>query len=165
MSFENFEKALELAKICDGYWIAGGKTDEVIQRGEELMGFKFSKQTHEFFKRIGKLMLFGEVIYGISKNDFSGMPAHNSIEFTLLERKEWKLPKEWLAIYNFDDGYRGFLDYGNLNADGEPPVVMAICNGKEYVMVERVAEDLGDFILELVEEQLKYQTDKETKEE
>jgi len=165
MGFQNFEKALELAKQCRGYMsvgckvVGGGKSDEVISHGEKLIGFKFSRQTYEFFKRVGFLMFSGKEIYGIVMDDFSGDTEDNAVEFSLKQRKEWKLPKEWLCIYNFGfDGYMGYLDYSDLNADGEPPVIMAVGAGKKYIVAERVAEDLGDFILGLVEEQLARQS-------
>lgn len=58
------------------------------------------------------------------------------------------------SIYTVDDGCMAYLDYSALNADGEPPVVIASYNGAEYEVEETAAEDFGAFLLELVEEQL-----------
>ena len=154
MSYQNFERALELAKQCRFYTIVGEKTNEVIVRAQELFGNDFSKQNFQFFKRLGYLSFFGTEIYGIVKDDFSGSYVGCAIEAALADRKEYNLPKEWLPIYDFDDGYMGYLDYSQLNEDGEPPVIMAIYDGEKYVVVEKVAEDLGDLILQLVREQL-----------
>lgn len=154
MSFENFEKGIELAKKCEYYTTVGGKSDEIILKAEELFGRKFSKQNYEFFKLLGYLSFFGNEIYGICKDDFTGSYTGCAIEAALSDRKDYNLPKEWLPIYFFDDGYMGYLDYSQLNTDGEPPVIMAIYNSKEYVVTEKVAEDFGDFLLQLVEEQL-----------
>lgn len=55
----------------------------------------------------------------------------------------------------------GYLDYSQLDEDGEPAVIMGIYNGMEYVMVEKVADDFGDFLLMLVSEQLAIQKEKE----
>lgn len=46
------------------------------------------------------------------------------------------------------------LDYSSLNAEKEPDVIMAFYNGDKYETVEKLAEDLGDFILQLVQEQV-----------
>ncbi|MCL2474555.1 MAG: SMI1/KNR4 family protein [Chloroflexi bacterium] len=154
MSYQNFEKALELAKQCEFYMVKGERSGEVVAKAEELVGFKFSKQNFEFFKKTGYLSFSGNEFYGICKDDFSGSYTGCSVEATLQDRKEYNLPPQWLTIYFFDDGYMGYLDYGQLNEDGEPPVIMAIYNGDEYVVTEKVAEDLGDFILQLVENQL-----------
>jgi hypothetical protein len=47
-----------------------------------------------------------------------------------------------------------YLDYENLNPEGEPRVIMAIYTGKQYEVAETLADDLGDFMLGLVEKQL-----------
>ena len=154
MSYQNFEKAITLAQQCEGYWDGGGKSIEVVDRAEELMGFKFSRQNYQYFNQYGFIEFFGNEIYGIIKDDFSGTHVGCSIEATLKDRKEYNLPSKWLILYFFDDGYYGYLDYSQLNEEGEPPVIMAIYNGKEFVMVKKVAEDLGDFLLELVQKQL-----------
>lgn len=157
MSYQNFEKALELAKQCKFYTIAGEKSDEVVTKAEKLFGHKFSKQNYEFFKHLGYLSFFGNEFYGICKDDFSGEYVGCAIEATIQDRKKYNLPSEWLALYFFDDGYYGYLDYSQLNNEGEPAAIMAIYNGKDYVVVEKVAEDFGDFLLSSVEEQLENQ--------
>jgi hypothetical protein len=154
MSYENFEKALDLAKLCKFYTIKGKRADTVVAKAEKLFGIKFSKQTRDFFTRLGYLSFYGNEIYGICKDDFSGSHAGCAIEATLQDRVQYHLPPKWLTIYFFDDGYYGYLDYSQLDEEGEPPVIMAIFNGKEYILVERVANDFGDFLLRLVEEQL-----------
>ena len=47
-----------------------------------------------------------------------------------------------------------YLDFSSLNSDKEPCVIMAFYNGTEYEVVETLAQDFGDFILQLVQEQL-----------
>jgi len=154
LSYGNFQNAITLSKQCVGYSDGGGKSEAVIKKAEKLFGYKLSPQTHEYFSRLGFLEFYGHEFYGIIKDDFSGTYVGCSIEATLADRREYNLPKEWLVIYFFDDGYMGYLDYSQLNAEGEPPVIMAILDEQKYVVAERVAEDLGDFILELVEQQL-----------
>ena len=155
MSFINFEKALDLAKKCKGYRVTGGKDEIIIKKAEIMLGFKLSRQNSEFYKRAGYLSFFGTEIYGMITDDFSGTVVGNAVAYSLNEREEYKLPKNLLAIYFFGfDGFWGFLDYSQLNEEGEPPVVMAYYNGTEYVITDKIAEDLGDFILELVQEVL-----------
>lgn len=154
MSFQDLEKALTLAKRCQFYTVKGKTTDEVITKAEILFGTKFSKQNRHFFKEVGYLSFFGNEFFGICKDDFSGTHTGCAIEATLQDREQLNLPPKWLTLYFFDDGYYGYLDYSQLNDEGEPPVIMAIYDGKKHVIVEKVAEDLGDFILQIVEEQL-----------
>ncbi len=61
---------------------------------------------------------------------------------------------ERIPIYDFEDGNMAYLDYSSLNSDKEPCVIMAFYNGTEYEVVETLAQDFGDFILQLVQEQL-----------
>ena len=157
MSYTNFEKAIELAKQCRFYTIKGSWPTEIVSKAEGFFGTKFSKQNYRFFKELGYLSFFGNEFYGICKDDFSGTYVGCSIEATLQDRKEYHLPCKWLIIYDFGDGSMGYLDYSQLNEDGEPPVIMAIYNGKDYSVVEKIAEDFGDFLLELVERQLSRQ--------
>ena len=157
MSYQNFEKALELAIGCDGYDDGGGKSPDTIRKAQELLGIVFSKQCLEYFSRLGYLEFFGTEVYGIVKDDFSGSPAGSCVEAALADRQEYGLPDHWLPIYNFDDGYTGYLDYSKLNNEAEPPVIMAIYDGNNYVVTDTMADDLGDFLLNLVENQLSNQ--------
>jgi hypothetical protein len=154
MSYQNFEKALELAKQCNAYRTVGGESATVIEKSETLLGFKFSAQNIKFYTQLGYLSFYGNEIYGINPYDLNGILEGNSVAYALSDRRDYNLPEKWLPIYFFDDGYMGYLDYSQLNGYGEPPVIMAIYNGSEYVITEKVAEDMGDFILMLVEEQL-----------
>lgn len=47
-----------------------------------------------------------------------------------------------------------YLDYSYLNEQKEPRVIMAFYNGGNYEVVETLAEDFGDFVLQLVQEQI-----------
>lgn len=153
MSYHNFKKALKLAKQCEGYDTGGGKTDKVISDASELLNIKFSKQNYKYFRKLGYLEFFGVEVFGIVTDDFSGEPEAKCVETALADRKNYNLPEEWLPIYFFDDGYYGYLDYSQLNEDGEPPVIIAIYDGEKYAVTGKVAEDLGDFLLQLVEKQ------------
>ena len=154
MSYHNFEKALELAKQCNGYFTHGVKTDREIEYTARQLDIKFSPQNREYYRKIGYLSFEGCEIYGIYPDSDLTILEGDSFAYALHDRKSYNLPHDWLPIYNYDDGYMGYLDYGQLNEDGEPPVIMAIYNGTEYVIAEKVAEDLGDFILMMVTEQL-----------
>ena len=154
MSYKNFCKAIELSKRCRDYADGGAKQNACINKAEELLGIKFSRQNKEYFRNLGFIEFYGHEVFGIVKDDFSGSYAGCAVEATLVDRKEYSLPKDWITIYFFDDGYMGYLDYSQLNENGEPPVIMAFYNGEEYVAAEKMAEDFGDFLLMLVEEQL-----------
>ncbi len=157
MSYRNLKKALKLAPRCEYYTTADGKTKEEIQKAEEILDIKFSRQCVKFYESCGYLSFYGNEIFGIDPNDDSGVLEGNSVAYAINDRNEYNLPKAWIPIYNFEDGNMAYLDYATLNSEKEPRVIMAFYNGEEYEIDEVLAEDLGDFILELVEEQLEDQ--------
>lgn len=158
MSYQNFKKALKLAKKCEDYDTGGGKSDSVILAASNLLNIAFSKQTQVYFSQLGHLTFSCFEVYGIIKDDFSGIPAFSCVESALADRRDYNLPKEWLPIFFFDDGYYGYLDYSQLDEHGEPPVIAAHYDGEKYVVDEKVADDFGDFLLQLVEETLSEQS-------
>lgn len=153
MSYSSYEEAMRLALKCKFYTTAGGKSREEIQKAEKLLGIKFSRQCREFYEKYGYLSFFGNEIFGIDPNDDSGELEGNSVAYALNDRTECGLPAHWIPIYNFNDGVMAYLDYSSLNEDGEPRVIVAEYDGVEYHVEETIAEDFGDFVLQLIKEQ------------
>lgn len=153
MSYSDLQKALSLAHECEFYTTAGGKSESDIAKSEQMLDIKFSKQCLDFYEKCGYLSFFGNEIFGINPDNLEILSG-NSVAFALNDRDAYNLPSKWLPIYDFDDGDMAYLDYSSLNGDGEPPVISAFFDGEEYVVSEQIAEDLGSFILRLVEEQL-----------
>ena len=50
-----------------------------------------------------------------------------------------------------------FLDFNDLDENGEPSVILAKGTERGYEKVEKIANDFGDYVLELVEWQLNEQ--------
>lgn len=154
MSYQNFVKAMELAPKCKFYTTDGGKTEEEITKSEQMLDVEFSKQSREFYEKYGYLSFFGNEIFGIDPDDDSGELEGNSVAYALNDREEYNLPSQWIPFYDFGDGSMAYLDYSSLNTEKEPRVIQAIFNGAEYEIIETLAEDFGDFVLQLVQEQL-----------
>ena len=159
MSYSGLQKALALARECKFYTTAGGKSESDIAKSEQMLDIKFSEQCLEFYRKCGYLSFFGNEIFGINPDNLEIL-AGNSVAFALNDRDAYNLPSKWLPLYDFDDGDMAYLDYSSLNNDNEPPVISAFFDGEEYVVSEQIAEDLGSFILRLVEEQLSNQPKK-----
>lgn len=153
MSYQNFVKAMELAPKCKFYTTVGGKTEREIIKAEKMLDVGFSNQCREFYEKYGYLSFYGNEIFGIDPDDDSGILEGNSVAYALYDREKYNLPNEWIPIYSFEDGNMAYLDYSCLNKEEEPRVIMAFYNGAEYEVVETLAEDLGNFILQLVQEQ------------
>jgi len=154
MSYQDLHDSMILAPKCKFFTTTGGKSKEDIQKSEALLEIEFSKQIVEFYEKYGYLSFYGNEIFGIDPDDNSGILEGNSVAFALNDRKEYNLPKEWLPIYNFQDGNMAYLDYSSLNNDKEPKVIMAHYNGEGYEISKNLAEDFGEFLLELVSMQL-----------
>lgn len=154
MSYQNFIKAMELAPKCKFYTTIGGKSKEEIEKSEQMLDVKFSNQCREFYEKYGYLSFYGSEIFGIDPDDDSEILEGNSVAYAINDREEYSLPSKWIPIYSFDDGNMAYLDYSSTNSEGEPGVIEAFYNGMNYEIVETLAEDLGDFVLQLVQEQL-----------
>lgn len=154
MSYQDLKQAMKLAPKCKFFTTAGGKDIKAINKSEELLKVKFSNQSLEFYEKFGYLSFYGNEIFGIDAEDNSGLLEGNSVTFAINDRKEYGLPNEWIPIYNFQDGNIAYLDYSSLNNENEPKVIMAFYDGNGYEVSENLAEDLGEFLLRLVQEQL-----------
>ena len=149
MSYQNYERAMELAKSKAFYTTAGGKSEIDIAKAEEMLGVKFSKQYRDFNSKYAYLSFWGNEIFGIDPDNMDELEG-NSLAYALNDREEYGLPYYLVPICNFDDGCMAYLNYSSLNNDGEPCVVAAVYNGSEFEIMESLAEDFGDFVLHLV---------------
>lgn len=158
MSYKNYTLAMKKAEECDGYDTGKGVSDKTIAKAEDLLGVTFSKQLKEYLQNYSWLEFFGVELYGIFNDDFSCTELEGCmVEWTLSERENNGLDPNWIPIRFEDDGSMAFLDFGNINSEGEPPVIIAELTGGGYGLQEEIAEDLGDYILDLVNEQLEDQ--------
>ncbi len=156
MSYKNFE--LGTRKIEQNFEIISKDdiTNDLINQVALALGLELSKQHYNYLKKYGFIMFSGTSLYGIYHGVFDGIYADNLVVATLEERRERSLKASLLPIYDVEDEGIAFLDYSQINDDGEPPVILFQYQGEdsEWVEIERLANDLGDFLLQLVEEQL-----------
>lgn len=154
MSYSNFQNAMLKAAEFDDYSVGAPVEKEVLQKAEEKLNVHFSKILNEYLGKYGYVEFGGNEIFGIVKEDFDDLSVLEGcmVEYAVSERLNCQLPESWLPIYNFDDGYMGFLDFSRKNAEGEPPIIMAVYTGEKYIMVKKIADDLGDFLLDLANE-------------
>lgn len=150
MSYKDFEEAITLAPSCEYYTISEGLTLEKIQKAEDMLDIQFSPQLLEFYKRFNYMSFSGNEFFGIDPESTSGELEGNSVAYTLDMRSRYAFPKEWIPFYNYGDGSLVCLDYSTLNLSKEPPVICCDYDGKQYQIVEHVAEDFGAFLLSMV---------------
>ncbi len=156
MSYKNFEIALEKAQECEYYFKVGKRESTVIKKAQEVLKIKFSKQLDFYLNNVGSLTFFGNEFYGIFDDDFEDGYTPMMVNSTIVDREKLSMPHSYLHLWDAGDGAIGVLDYSQLNDEGEPPVLLVDYRGEEqgWVVIETMAEDLGDFLLQCVENQL-----------
>lgn len=158
MSYNDFIKAMNLAKKCDNYSTMNSVKPEIIAKAEAAIGISFSRQLKEYLSTYGSICFFGVELYGINNENFnSKFLEGNLVEWTLNERKVTHLNNNWLPIRFEDDGAMAFLDFSDMNDEGEPHIILAEDHGDGYEKNDIIADDLGEYVLELVEWQLEDQ--------
>ena len=92
MSYQDFERAMELAPGCEYFTTDGGKSPGQIRKSEQMLGVSFSPQLLTFYEKFGYLSFFGHEIFGIDPDDDSGVLEGNSVAYALNDRSELGLP-------------------------------------------------------------------------
>lgn len=156
MSLENYNKALQLMNRNENMChFAGPRTEELICLAEEAVGFKFSLIYRDFLKKFGAGNFGGQEVYGVIDEDFEDSSVPDAIWFTLTEREEAAFPENLIVIYDTGSEELFCLDFSKLNEMDEPKVVSFIpgqpLSSQSY---ETVANDFGDFLLDLVSKEI-----------
>lgn len=152
MSYGNYQKAVEImSKNKEKCHFIGEHSKELIEKAEDVLGIKFSKIYKEFLIKFGAGNYGAEEILGVIDDDFEESSVPDGIWYTLTEREEVDLPMNLVVIYETGGDELICLDFNNLNEEQEPVVVAYIPgeNNKNQ-KYEKIADDFGDFLLQLV---------------
>ena len=152
MSYVNYQKAIEImSKNNKKCHFIGERSEKLIEKAEEVLGIKFSKIYKEFLLKYGAGNYGSEEILGVIDDDFEESSVPDGIWYTLTERDEVDLPMNLVVIYETGDDELFCLDFNNLNEEKEPVVVTYIPGeDNRNQKYEKVADDFGDFLLQLV---------------
>jgi antitoxin YobK len=158
MSWDTYREAIDLMEQneeeCD---FVGERTDELINKAENALGFRFSKIYRDFVKKYGAGSFGSQEVYGVIDDDFENSSVPDAIWFTLTEREDSNLPNHLLVIYDTGMSELFCLDFERLNEYGEPIVISFLqgidLDNQEFTVI---ANDFGDFILDLVKEETSY---------
>lgn len=153
MSIENYQEAkkviLRESDIAD---FVGGCSEELISLAGKRLGLNFTGLYFDYLKTFGAGNFGAQEIYGIISPDFENSSVPDAIWYTLTERREINLPNNLLVIYDTGSDEIFCLDYGRLDDTGEPRVVSFVPGvDLENQTYEIIANDFGDFLLELVQ--------------
>lgn len=156
MSLDSYNKALELMhgekNMCH---FAGVRTEKLICIAEEVIGYKFPQIYRHFLKEFGAGNFGSQEVYGVIDEDFENSSVPDAIWYTLMEREEIKLPPNLLVIYDSGGEELCCLDFSNLNEMREPRVVSFILGQPLTAQkFEIIADDFGDFLLDLITKEI-----------
>ncbi|MFC4619367.1 SMI1/KNR4 family protein [Camelliibacillus cellulosilyticus] len=154
MSLDSYKKAKEIIysneDLAD---FVGGHSEQLIELAEKKLSIKFNGLYLDFLKSFGAGNFGTQEIYGILGSDFDNSSVPDGIWYTLTERIESNLPNNLLVIYDTGSDELFCLDYKQLDINHEPKVVSYIPGVKKQPL-EIIANDFGDFLLDLVYQEL-----------
>lgn len=157
MSWANYEKALELLEQnnvnCD---YIGECSDLLIEKAEIALGLKFPNTYRHFIRKYGAGDFATWEILGITHENFYKSPNPDNpdaIQFTLSQRKENNLPENFITIIEIDYEILYCLDFNMLNDESEPAVV-SFNIGEDLGEQDKIADDFGDFLLDIIQDGL-----------
>lgn len=161
MSLENYNRALEIiTENKEIFFSVGERSDELVLKAEDALGIKFSNQYKDFVLKFGAGSFGAEEFYGVIDEDFEDSSTPDAVWMTLSERQESNLPENLLVVYHTGGEEMFCLDYSNLNSDGEPKVVSFVIGVDiEYQTYEVIANDFGDFLLDMINQELDFRKD------
>jgi antitoxin YobK len=158
LSWDTYQQAIPFMKQseeeCD---FVGERTDELINKAENVLGFGFSKIYRDFVNKLGAGNFGSQEVCGVIDDDFENSSVPDAIWFTLTEREDSNLPNYLLVIYDTGMGELFCLNFKKVNEMGEPNVITYIPGidlDKQDLTV--IANDFGDFLLDLVKEEISY---------
>lgn len=156
MSLDNYNKAVALIEgnKTKGYF-AGPRSGNLIKLAENTLGIQFSGMYRSFLEKYGAGSFGSQEIYGVISSDFENSSVPDAIWYTLTERKEIGLLPNLLVIYDTGAGELFCLDFNQSNKDNEPAVVSFVPGvSLEKQSYEKIADDFGDFLLDLVSREI-----------
>lgn len=147
---KNFEEALEMIRNDNSrkVFFSGSKSDDLIDKAEVVIGFKFSPMFRRFIRELGAGSYGSTEFLGLIDDDFEESCVPDGIWYTLNERKSSELPNNLLVIYETGDGQLYCQDYNNIE-NSEPKIVMYLPGlGNEEQTYEIVANNFDEFFIE-----------------
>lgn len=155
MSIKSYEKAIELINLNKNMcFFAGERSYELIKKAEEFLGLTFSPIAKDFFKTFGAGSVGAEEVYGITNENFLNASLPNGVWLTNIEREEVQMPKGLFVISDRGNGEFYCLDHSSVSEFEEPKIVVYVPGvDNEHQKYEVIADDFGDYLLQIVQKE------------
>ena len=138
---------------------------ELIEKGEKYLDIKFPNTFKQYLKDFGSLTFGATEIYGVIDEDFINSSIPDAIWLTMKKRKELNLPKQFIEIYEVGEGTEFFLDTSKMKNNECSVVSMYVPNFLEDKFTENLLtmeyDNFGDFLLDIIEDELEFQEERE----
>lgn len=155
MSVEAYNEAKQIILNDDIADFVGGRTSDLIKLAEKKIALKFTGLYLDYLQTFGAGNFGAQEIYGIISDDFENSSVPDAIWYTLSERQEINLPSNLLIIYDTGSDELFCLDYNQLDESREPKVVSFVPGVElDNQTYEVIANDFGDFLLDLVKQEV-----------
>jgi cell wall assembly regulator SMI1 len=151
---EHFREAVRIITANpDLNYFSGPKPEALVRKAEAALGLVFPPTYREFLLQYGAGGFGGSDFCGVSKDDFVNSSWPDGIWMTLQTRQRWALPHSYIIVSN--DGMGD--DYCIDTADGNGRIVLFQPGlSLDHQVREVVAEDFGEFFLQIITRYLGY---------
>jgi hypothetical protein len=144
---QNYKKACQLLEQAGGGGFAGPKTESLVAKAENALDVKFPPTYRQFLLELGCGGIDALEIYGLINDNFEKSSVPNGIWVTLQMRKSINLKHSYVIIGDGGDGSQYAIDTGNINHQGECPILHLSIDGEENVIV---ADSFGTYLLDSI---------------
>ena len=168
MGIEDLEKAFNLIEnnfTFNEIDFSGSQSLTTIRKAEDILKVKFPRSYKIFLEKYGCGGVGSLDIYGLIKDEdfqqhnipFIAIP--NVVWTTLQWHRDFGHPLHLIIISSVGDGAVYCLDTSKVNKEEEcPVVVMPVCEYEPGFKLEVVADDFGQFFLEMIQKQILYKS-------
>lgn len=155
MGHREYEKAIELINKHSDLLVSYGKVDiNIINKAKKKLNVNLPADYIDFLSRYGAINFGSEEIYGIISTEFYNSSIPDAIWYTLKEREESSIPKNFIIIY--ESGYGELFCISTDYIDIDPPIKSFIPGLELFEQpFEIISESFGSFLLEKIESEIK----------
>lgn len=155
MGMKEYKQAVEImnqyVELMD---FVGPRSESLIAAAEKALEIRFPATYRRFLSEYGAGAFGSDEIYGIIDADFEKSAVPDAIWFTLLERKNWGLSSNLIAIYDADDGELFCLNVEKMPSEEAPIITYQPAYPPEEQRLEIIAKDFGEFLLQIAQRQV-----------
>lgn len=152
MSLKDYTEAVTLMEAHPSKQdFDGPKSEQLISKAEAALGFRFPSIYRRFLREFGVGNFGSAEICGVVREDFEHSSVPDAVWYTLSERRQGGLPPDVLIIG--EDGMGGLFC---LECGADQGRVVRLPPGRPLSSHPRepIANDFGEFFLELVRRQI-----------